>query len=41
MAENVEEPWTQARGMFASLLAGPVLFLFAFLYLIVGAGWGH
>ena len=35
MAENVEEPWSRARGMFAALLSGPVLFLFAFLYVIL------
>ncbi len=41
MAENVEEPWTQARGMFASLLAGPALFLFAFLLAPLAIIWGY
>jgi spermidine/putrescine transport system permease protein len=41
MAENVEEPWTQAKGMFAALLAGPVLFLFIFLLAPLAIIWGY
>ncbi len=41
MAENVEEPWSRSKGMFASLLAGPVLFLFAFLLAPLAIIWGY
>jgi len=41
MAENVEEHWRRSPRMFAALLSGPTLFLFAFLLAPLAIIWGY
>jgi spermidine/putrescine transport system permease protein len=41
MAETSQEDWHRSKGMFASLLAGPALFLFAFLLAPLAIIWGY
>ncbi len=41
MAENIEEDWRASRAMFAALVSGPTLFLFAFLLAPLAIVWGY
>ena len=41
MAETIAEDWTKSPGMFASLLSGPLIFLFAFLLAPLAIVWGY